>query len=728
MSEKNNLSRRNFLKSGSLAGAGVLFSFYMPSFAKGILEPVGPNATSLGNSLPAFSPNAFLSISADGTITITCPYAEMGQGIYTAIAQLIGEELDADWQKIKIESAPISEVYNHLVYHCQMTGGSSSVTSEYDRMRQVGATARYMLVGAAALDWGVSTDSCTTSNGTVMHSLSGKTADYGSLAGKASEITAPKDLKLKDQKDQTLIGKNVKRLDTPNKTNGKAIYGIDISLPNMLVAVVSRCPGALGKVKSFDDSKAKAYPGVKAVINTGNGVAVVATGYWAAHKGRELLEIIWNRGEYENFSSKAEMQQYKKDVQKPGMLAMKKGDIAKKAIGGKSFDVEYEFPYLTSATMEPLNCVADVKADSCDIYVGTQGQTFDLYGCAGALKMKPEQIKIHTQLSGGGFGRRCQMDAHMVVEAAILSKIMQTPIKVIWSREDDMRSGYYRFANYHKLQITTDAKGNPHSWMHRMAIPSFVFGTPFEGPLVKNGVDYFQLDGGLELVYDVPNTQIEWVKEKQTIPGIWQRANSHFYTAYIKETMIDVMAKVAKKNPYSYRLSLLKDNPKHTLVLKTVAEKSGWGKPLPKGHAQGMAIHENFGSTMASVVELSITDKGKIKVHKIVSALDCGVAVNPANVESQVQGGAIWAISQALYGEINVVNGEVLEGNFNKFKVARMFETPEMELHIVPSKNPIGGIGEASVGCIAPAMANAILALTGKHHTKMPFPADVRKA
>ena len=320
------------------------------------------------------------------------------------------------------------------------------------------------------------------------------------------------------------------------------------------------------------------------------------------------------------------------------------------------------------------------------------------------------------------------MDAHMVVEAALVSQIMKTPVKVIWSRMDDIQSGYYRLANYHRIEIATDIKGNPYSWYHRIAIPSFVFGTPFEGPLVKNGVDYFQLDGALEPVYEVPNLQVEWIKEKQTIPGIWQRANSHFYNGYIKETMIDVLAKNAKKDPYQYRLELLKGNPRHTAVLKMAAEKAGWGKSLPKGHAHGIAIHENFLSVMASVVEVSIDDKGRPKVHRVVSSIDCGVAVNPSIIDAQLQGGTVWAISQALYGEINVENGEVQETNFHDFKVARMFEIPVMETHILDSENPIGGVGEASVACLAPAMANALMVLTGIHITKMPFPADVRKA
>lgn len=720
MSLNKDISRRNFLKNTSIFGGGLLLSFSLPSFAKAGGKGEVANAT--------FTPNAFLSIESDGSVKITTGYAEMGQGIYTAIAQLIGEELEMDWKKITVEAAPVNEAYNHLVYHCQMTGGSSSVSSDYDRMRQVGATARYMLVAAAAKDWGVKSTDCDVKNGIITNKITKATKTYESLVSKAAQIVPPKDLKLKPAKEQSLVGKGIKRIDTKSKTNGSAIYGIDIMLPNMLVAVISRPPAGLGKIKSVDDAKAKAYPGVKTVINLGKMVAVVADGYWAANKGRELLDITWDRGEYENFSTKAEMEKYKSDVQKPGAIAVKKGDIAKRSGGGKTIVKEFEFPYLTAAVMEPLNCVADVKADSADIYVGTQGQTFDFYGCVGALKMRPDQVKIHTQLSGGGFGRRCQMDAHMVVEAALLSQIMKTPIKVIWSRKDDMQSGYYRLANYHRIEISTDAKGNPYTWYQRTAIPSFVLGTPFEGPLVKNGVDYFQLDGALEPVYEVPNLQVEWVKEPQTIPGIWQRANSHFYNGYIKETMIDVLAKNAKKDPYEYRLELLKGNARHTAVLKKAAEKAGWGKPLPKGHAMGIAIHENFMSVMASVVEVSIDANGRPKVHRVVSSLDCGVAVNPSIIDAQLQGGTVWAISQALYGDLQVENGEVNVSNYHNFKVARMFEIPKMETHIVDSKNPIGGVGEASVACLAPAMANALMVLTGNHFTKMPFPKDVRKS
>ena len=390
MSETTSLSRRDFMRNTTLLGGSLLLSFYLPAQAKGI-----KGVKSAGNA--AFTPNAFLSIEADGTVKITTGYAELGQGIYTAIAQLIGEELEMDWSKIKIEAAPMNEAYNHLVYHCQMTGGSSSISSDYDRMRQVGATAKYMLVAAAAKDWGVDMTTCSTANGIITNKATGAKVAYEALVDKAALIVPPKEIPLKTEKQQTLIGKGVKRLDTSSKTNGSAIYGIDVNLPGMLISVISRCPAGLGKVKSLDDTKAKASPGVVAVINLGKMVAVVATGYWAAEKGRELLDITWDRGEYEGFSTKAEMAQYKKDVQKPGLLAMKKGDISKKTEGGKTFLKEFEFPYLTAAVMEPLNCVADVKADSADIYVGTQGQTFDFYGCVGALKMKPEQVKIHTQ-------------------------------------------------------------------------------------------------------------------------------------------------------------------------------------------------------------------------------------------------------------------------------------------------------------------------------------------
>ncbi len=718
MSTSLAIGRREFLKAGSLFGGGLLIGFFLPSAASG-----------QERKQAAFIPNAYLQIGADGSLTIICSPAEMGQGTYTAMAQILAEELDADWSKINVIAAPMDmEKYGHPIFHIQMTGGSTSTFAEYDRMRQAGATAKALLIAAAAKTWNADATKLTTADGIVTDPATGKKLSYGDLAITASTLPMPKDVKLKDRKDFKLISKPVKRVDTIEKTNGNLKFGIDVTLPGMLVALIARSPVIHGKMTGFNPEKALAVPGVKFVVPTSSGVAVVATGFWPAKKGIAALEVTWDEGTLASFDTAKQMEAYAKIAGDPGLIAAKKGDIASVKNPAKEFSVDYQFPYLAHTPMEPLNCVADVKDDGVDLYLGSQGQTIDQMAVAGVLKLNPTQVRLHNHTMGGAFGRRCMLDAHLVVETVLISKAVKAPVKVIWTRADDIKGAYYLTSSYHRLKTSLGQDGNPLSWQVHMITQSHLFGTSFEAAMIKNGVDYFAIDGGIEIFYDVPNFQAEWTRSMDTIPTLWLRSNSHMFNGYVKETMIDVLAKSAGKDPLQYRLGLLTKNEKHTNLLKVVAEKSGWGKPLPAGHAHGIAIHEAFKSTVAMVAEVSLDDHGAIKVHKITAAIDCGLAINPANVEAQIQGSVAFGMTIAFYGKIDIDQGRPRQSNFHDYKIARMFEVPPVDVTIVESTQEIGGVGEACVPTVAPAIANAAFVLTGNHMTRLPFPADVRKA
>lgn len=718
MDETSNIDRRRFLKTSAALSGGLLMSFYLPTFGK------TPKVAS--SAAPAtFEPNAFIRIGADNSITIICNHSEMGQGTYTSMSQLIADELDADWKSIQIESAPLGEVYANPIFKAQLTGNSMTAYTEWERMRTVGASARSILVQAAARAWNVDPASCQTKNSTVIHPATNRRFSYGELVDKASGITAPNDVKLKSTADFTYIGKPVKRLDTPDKTNGKAMFGLDVSIPGMLVAVVARTPVFGGKLKSFNADKAKAIPGVRHVVQIDRGVAVVADGYWPAKLGREALEIEWDEGPFAAQSSATQRQQYAQMAKTAGKVAQKEGDVAK-AKGTKTINAVYEFPYLAHAPMEPLNCVADVKDDSCELYLGTQAQTFDQFAAAQASGLKPEQIKIHTQLLGGGFGRRSVLDGHVIQEAVQVSKAIKAPVKVMWSREDDIRGGYYRTVSYHNIRGVLAASGQPAAWSHDIVNESFIIGTPLAGSMVKDGIDEIAVEGAAELPYEIPNVQVNWHQAVSPIPTLWMRSVGHSYNAFVKETFIDDLARTAGQDPYQYRRKLLEKQPRLKQVLELAAQKGDWGKPLPKGHARGIAVHHSYFSYVAQVAEVSITPSGKVKVHRVVCAVDCGPVINPDTVKAQVEGSVIFGLTSAFYGELTLEKGRIQQRNFHDYKMLRMNEAPDVEVHIVPSTDKMGGIGEPAVPPIAPAVANALFTLTGKRIRKLPFPADVR--
>jgi isoquinoline 1-oxidoreductase beta subunit len=722
MNDTNSQSRRKFIQTSAAVGGGLLLSFYFPAFGKGIKKT--------GIPLPAnFIPNAFIRIGADDIVTVIVNHSEMGQGAYTSLPMLVADELDADWSKIRFESASVDPAYNHPAFGMQATGGSTSTWVEWDRFRKAGATGRSMLVEAAAQTWSVDPSGCRTEKGFVIHTATGRKLSYGQLVDKAATLKAPGDVKLKDPKDFKFIGKPVKRLDTPEKINGTAVFGLDVKVPGLLTALIARPPVFGGKAKNFNADKTKAIPGVKEVVEIDRGIAVVATGFWAAKLGRDALEVIWDEGALAILDSTTQGKQYEELANQPGAVAKKEGDVtAAKGKAVKKIEVNYDLPYLAHSPMEPLNCVADVRADSCEIWVGTQFQTVEVMTAAHITGLKPDQIKLHTTLLGGGFGRRAVLDAHFVSEAVQVSKAIKAPVKVVWTREDDIRGGYYRPRAHHKISVGLDAAGKPLYWQHNIVCQSFAVGTPLEAMMVQNGVDSTAVEGASDLPYHVPNLHVAWNMAPGGVPTLWWRSVGSSHTAFAVEGMIDELAKAAGKDPYQYRRMLLEKHPRLTRVLDLVAEKAGWNKPVTPGRGRGIAIHESFGSVVAHVAEVSITKNNTLKVHKVVCAIDCGQIVNPDTIKAQMEGCIAFGLTAALYGEITFEKGRVKQRNFHNYKMLRMNEMPQVEVHILESTEKMGGVGEPGVPPVAPAVMNALFMLTGKRVRSLPLrPDDLKK-
>jgi isoquinoline 1-oxidoreductase beta subunit len=669
-----------------------------------------------------FAPNAFIRIDTDDTVTIIVNHSEMGQGVYTALPMLVAEELDADWDKVRFEAAPVDPVYNHTLWGMQATGGSTSTWSEWDRLRQAGAAARALLLAAAAELWQVDPATCRTEKGRVRHSASGRQLSYGQLAEKASGLPPPQNVVLKDPGNFTLIGHPVKRLDTPEKANGTAVYGIDVQVPGLLTALIARPPVFGGKVKSFRAEKAQAVPGVRHIVEISRGVAVVAEGFWPAKRGREALEIVWDEGPLADLDSRRQREQYAELAKSPGAVARKHGDVeATLGCAPKKLEAVYELPYLAHTPMEPLNCVADVRPDSCEVWVGTQFQTGDRDAAVEVTGLRPEQVKLHTMLLGGGFGRRAVPDGHFVREAVEVSQAVKAPVKVLWTREDDLHGGYYRPRAWHTLAAGLDAAGKPVAWRQRIVCQSFMLGTPFEGGMVVNGVDLAAVEGAADLPYEIPNLLVDWQQAPGGIPTLWWRSVGHSHTAFVVESFLDELAHAAGKDPYEYRQALLGKHPRHQRVLELAAQKAGWGGPLPAGHGRGLALHESFESFVAQVAEVSVSQEGKVKVHRVVCAIDCGPIVNPDTIRAQMEGGIAFGLTAALYGEITFANGRVQQRNFNDYPMLRFNEMPAVEVHIVQSSDKMGGVGETAVPPIAPAVANALFAATGNRIRRLPI-------
>jgi isoquinoline 1-oxidoreductase beta subunit len=701
------VSRRRFLKTGALAGGGLVIGF--SASVKG--QPPKPRA------LPA--PNAFLRIGADDSVTVLLTHSEMGQGIWTALPMLLAEELDADWAKIKVEHAPAAPEYAHTAFGMQMTGGSTSTSSEFDRYRQVGALARALLVQAAAQRFGVAASDCRTEPGVVI--AGARRARYGELADAAAKLPAPGSVALKDARQWRIVGKPTRRLDTPEKITGRAQFGIDVKLDGLLTALVARAPVFGGRVTSFDAAKAKAVPGVRAVVQVPSGVAVVADHYWAAKLGRDALRVEWDLGAGATLDSASLREQFRALAATPGAVAAQAGDPAS-AKPASTLEAEYAVPYLAHAPMEPLNCSVRITADACEIWTGTQFQTMDQQVAAEITGLKPEQVKVHTTFLGGGFGRRATPSSDFVREAVHVAKAAGQPVKTVWTREDDVRGGYYRPAFLHRARIGVGADGMPVSWAHAIVGQSIADGTPFQPMMVRNGVDNTSVEGVSDSPYmkSVPNHKVELHSPRTPIPVLWLRSVGHSHTAFVMEGLIDELARAAKRDPVDYRRALLKGHPRQLAALELAAQKAGWGQAPPQGRARGVAVHESFGSAVAQVAEVSV-EKGRIRVHRVVCAVDCGLAVNPLSVAAQMESAVAFGLGIALHSALHLKGGRVQESNFHDYRVLRLPEMPAVEVHIVPGGGRPTGVGEPGVPPVAPAVANAVAALTGQRLRELPF-------
>jgi isoquinoline 1-oxidoreductase beta subunit len=700
-------SRRSFLKTSAVAGGGLMIGAYLP--VKGVSAQAA-----------AFEPNVWIKITPDDSVRIMLSMIEMGQGVMTSMPMLVAEELDFDWTKIKTEWAPADAKYGNPNFGGQqLTAGSNSVRGMWKIMRESGAAARSMLVAAAAQQLGVPESQLTTDKGQVIHAASNRRVNYGALVARAATLPVPKQVTLKDPKQFKVLGKDTLRLDVPEKVNGTAVFGMDVKLPGLLTARVLRSPVFGGKVASFNADKAKAVAGVRNVVQISNGIAVVADNYWAASKGAQAVEVKWDEGRLATLDSAAIMKSYKALAEKPGAVARNDGNAD--TVAG-TFERQYEAPFLAHACMEPMNCTADVKAGSCDVYVPTQGQTASHQAAIAASGLKPEQVKIHTTYLGGGFGRRGEAD--FVTEAVEVSKAVGRPVKVVWTREDDIQHDYYRPISYARMWGAVDATGKPTVFKQRTVQQSLMKRV---GGLPPNGVDFIALDGVANLPYDIPNVKVEYVEGDPGIPfGFWRSVGASFQ-GFAVEAFVDELAATAKKDPYQFRRDLLGKHPRHLAVLNLAAEKAGWSTPVPRGRGRGIALMECFGSILAQVSEVSVDQNGAVKVHKVVCSVDCGWAINPDTIKAQMEGGIIYGLTAALKGEITIDKGRVVQRHFGDYQMMRVNEMPEIEVHIVASSAEPGGIGEPSTALAAGSLVNAIYSATGKRIYSLPIrPAMLR--
>jgi isoquinoline 1-oxidoreductase beta subunit len=706
------LSRRDFIAAGAALG-GLVIAFFVPGARRfALAQPAAP-------ALPP--PNAFLRIGADDSVTVLLAHSEMGQGIWTTLPMLIAEELDADWSKIRVEHAPAAPVYGHTAFGPQMTGGSTSTWSEFDRYRQVGALARALLVAAAAQRFGVPASDCGTQNGSVI--CGDQRVRYGELAAAAAKLDPPATVTLKNPTDWKLIGKPTRRLDTPEKITGRAQFGLDVHFDGLLTALVARSPVFGGKVKSFDATAARAVAGVRDVVQVPSGVAVVADHFWAARQGRDALAIEWDTGPNAALDSGRLRDEFRSLAARPGAVAARAGDAnAALATAARVMEAEYSVPYLAHATMEPLNCAVRISADKCEIWTGTQFQGVDQPVAAAITGLKPEQVEIHTMFLGGGFGRRATPTSDFVAEAVHVAKAAGRPVKTVWTREDDTRGGYYRPAYLHRLRVGVGADGLPSAWAHTIVGQSIIAGTPFEPAMVKDGVDVTSVEGVADSPYvkDLADHLVDLHSPQTGIPVLWWRSVGHTHTAFAMESMIDELAAAAGRDPLEYRRALLAKHPRHLGVLNLAAERAGWGTKLAAGRARGIAVHESFGSWVAQVAEVSVAE-GALRVHRVVCAIDCGVAVNPDGVVAQMESGIAFGLGAVLHSRIDLREGRPQQSNFHDYRVLRLDEMPKVEVHIVPSQERPGGVGEPGVPPVGPAVANAVFALTGRRLRELPL-------
>jgi isoquinoline 1-oxidoreductase beta subunit len=709
-------SRRRFLKSSSALAGALVIGFTLPD-TRGRFE-----ARAQPQAKTPIPPNAFVRVGKDGSVTVLVKHLEFGQGVNTSLPMLVAEELDCDWSKVRGDLAPAGPEYAHTGYGIQMTGGSSSVWNSFDQMRTAGAQARLMLMQAAADQWKVKLDQVHTAKGYVV-GPGGKKLAYGQLVDAASKLPVPDKVTLKKPSEFTLIGKPTRRLDSWDKVTGKAQFGLDVKRKDLHTAVVAHAPVFGAKVRSFNADKVKGVPGVTHVVEISRGVAVVGTNFWSAKKGRDALEVEWDLGPVASVSTEGLRTQYRQAAaQPPAETKVARKAEQPDALKGaaRTIVAEYEVPFLAHAPMEPLNCTVEVRPDGAEIWVGSQFQTVDQGAAAKVLGLEPSKVKLNTMLAGGGFGRRANPVSDYVVEACEIAKEAKVPVKTVWTREDDIRGGFFRPMYVHRVEAGLDANGKLVAWNHVIVGSSIVGGTPFEAMMVKDGVDPTSVEGVVDTPYAIPNMQVLLDTTRPGVPVLWWRSVGHSHNAFVMETMIDELAAAAKKDPVAYRRELLAKSPKMLGVLELAASKAGWGSPLPAGRARGIAVHESFGSACAQVAEVSLDGDG-VRVHRVVAAFDCGLVVNPMTVEAQVQGAMAYGLSAALYGEITLKDGQVQQSNFHDYRVLRLPEMPRVEVYLVPGGEKPTGVGEPATPPIAPAVANALFALNGKRVRKLPL-------
>ena len=695
------VSRREFLTAGAATGGGLLLGWHIDARPRRAVAPA--------RATPPFAPNAFIRIGTDGRITLIMNQVEMGQGTYTSMPMLLAEELEVGLEQVQLEHAPPNDtLYANPFFGDQETGGSSSVRAFYEPLRRAGATARAMLVAAAAQSWHVDPASCRAKKGVVLHGPTGRKLSYGALASKAALLPVPTQVPLKDPKDWTLIGTSAKRLDAQDKVNGKAQYGIDVRLPEMKIATVAASPVLGGKVAGLDDV-----------------VAVVADHMWAAKQGLAALAVRWDDGPNATVSTADVVRGLDEASQQPGVVARRQGDAAGALAGAaQRIDQVYQVPFLAHATMEPMNCTVHVRKDSCEVWTGSQTLTRAQATAARVTGLPLEKVVVHNHLLGGGFGRRLEYD--YVTQAVRIGQHVEGPVKVGWTREEDMQHEFYRPCYYDRMAAGLDASGRPVAWTHRIVGPAIV--ARYAPPAFKNGIDPDGVDGAVHVLYDIPAIQIEYVRhEEPVLNTTFWRGVGPTHNIFVIESFVDELAVAAKADPVEYRRALLGKAPRARAVLDLAAEAAGWEHPLPAGRGRGVALlYSQWGSYLAEVAEVEVSNAGEVRVHRVVCAVDCGTVINPDIVKAQIESGVNFGVSAALWGEITLKNGRVEQSNFHNYRVLRMSEAPAIEVHLVRNNEAPGGIGEPGTSVTGPALANAVFAATGKRLRALPLERQLR--
>jgi isoquinoline 1-oxidoreductase subunit beta len=730
MSREPAVSRRTFLGVSAAAGGGLLLGFRLPALVR-------PAAAAGAETAEAFAPNAFIRIDRAGRVALIMHKVEMGQGTYTSIPMLLAEELEVDLGEVRLEPAPPDDKrYAEPLFGFQVTGGSTSVRGAWEPLRRAGAAARSLLISAAAQTWKVDPDTCRAEHGVVIHPPSGRRLTYGALADKAANQPLPNRTVLKEPKDFKLIGTPVKRLDGRAKVDGTAQFGIDVRLPGMKIATVAACPVFGGKLAGVDDTRAKAIKGVRQVVRLENAVAVVADHMWAAQQGLAALDLRWDAGPNAGLGTADIVRRLEAASRTAGSVARQEGDVTKAMAGAaRKVEVVYEVPFLAHATMEPINCTVHVRKDGCDVWVGTQVQARAQAAAAQATGLPVGKVRVHNHLLGGGFGRRLEVD--FIFQAAQIAKQVEGPVKVVWTREEDIQHDMYRPYYYDRIAAGLDGQGMPIAWSHRLVGPSILArwaprtlramrAIGFRSVVATlKGVDLDVVEGAAEPPYELPNVLVDYVRQEPPgIPTAFWRGVGPTHSVFVVESFIDELAAAAQQDPLAYRRALLGKSPRARAVLDLAAERAGWGQPLPVGSGRGISVQYAFGSYLAQVAEVTVSKEGAVRVPRVVCAVDCGIIVNPDTVRAQMESGIIFGLTAALFGEITIKDGRVEQHNFNDYRMLRIHEAPMIDVSLVKSDAAPGGIGEAGTVALAPALTNAIFAATGKRIRKLPVKPD----